>query len=154
MTGPGAGAEGRITGPGAGAARAEVRVAAAGGPGSVDAARLADAAAACAASGEGAACALGGLLEEVPEGDLLLRVDRGAATLLEGRARELEGALRSLRGVDAARVQRALRPAEWCAECHYDNCDFHLSDEVLALGRIVPTRGDQEKFCVSLGVAA
>ena len=140
-------------------AHVEVRVTRDGGDGAVGIEKLIESASQCGDGG--GACALDDLLPPDAAGaggaeggarvDVLLSVDRAAAEFLAGQTAPLEQAFRgSALAVDKSEVLESLRPDDWCAECHYDNCDSHLSNEVLALGRIVPTRGDQEKFCVSM----
>ena len=80
-----------------------------------------------------------------------IHVNRDAASFLLAHATDIEAAfVKTTSDSDARAVFRALKALDWCAECHYDNCNSHLDDEVLALGYITPTRGTEEKFCVHI----
>ena len=68
--------------------------------------------------------------------------------------------LGDIRGIDTTFSNRALRarysayvksivPETWCSECHPQGCANLIDAETLALGRVLPTRGTFDKFCVS-----
>lgn len=62
-------------------------------------------------------------------------------------ARAFGGNMSTARRVDAL-LARALKPPEWCTECLPDACSKWVPKALLDRGRIVPTRGVHEKFCI------